>query len=54
MVGIVKAIHNFGAGDLLEIEPASGATIMVPFNEVTVPVVDIAGKKLVVEPPTDA
>jgi len=53
-VGIVKAIHNFGAGDLLEIEPASGATIMVPFNEATVPLVDIAAKKIVVEPPTDS
>jgi 16S rRNA processing protein RimM len=51
-VGIVKALHNFGAGDLLEIEPASGATIMVPFNEATVPVIDFAAKKIVVEPPT--
>src|SRR3954471_2841710 len=24
MFGIVKAVHNFGAGDLLEIEPAKG------------------------------
>jgi len=53
-VGTVKAVHNFGAGDLLEIEPASGATIVVPFNEATVPVVDIAAKKIVVEPPVDA
>ena len=50
-VGIVKAVHNFGAGDLLEIEPASGATIMLPFNEATVPVVDIAAKTIVIEPP---
>jgi 16S rRNA processing protein RimM len=53
-VGTVKAVHNFGAGDLLEIEPAAGATIMLPFNEVTVPVVDIAAKTIVVELPTDA
>lgn len=53
-VGTVKAVHNFGAGDLLEIEPASGATIMLPFDESTVPVVDIAGGKIVVEPPVDA
>jgi len=53
-VGTVKAIHNFGAGDLLEIEPASGATIILPFNEATVPIVDIAAKKIVIEPPTDA
>jgi 16S rRNA processing protein RimM len=53
-VGTVKAVHNFGAGDLLEIEPATGATIMLPFNETTVPVVDIVGKKIVIEPPTDS
>ena len=51
----MKAVHNFGAGDLLEIEPAAGgATVMLPFNETTVPVVDIAGGRIVVEPPVDA
>ena len=53
-IGTVKAVHNFGAGDLLEIAPADGATIMLPFNETTVPVVDIAAGKIVVEPPADA
>jgi 16S rRNA processing protein RimM len=53
--GTVKAIHNFGAGDLIEIEPASGgATLMWPFNETTVPVVDVAAGKIMVEPPVDA
>src|SRR5690242_1661140 len=54
IVGTVKAVHNFGAGDLIEIEPAGGTTIMLPFDEVTVPVVDIAAKKIVIEPPTDS
>ena len=53
-VGTVKALHNFGAGDLLEIEPANGATIMLPFNETTVPLVDVPGGRIVVEPPADA
>lgn len=53
-IGTVKAVHNFGAGDLLEIEPPSGVTIMLPFDESTVPVVDIAGGKIVIEPPVDA
>ena len=53
-VGTVKAVHNFGAGDLLEIEPAGGGdTMMLPFNETVVPVVDIAGRRIVVEPPAD-
>jgi len=53
-VGTVKAVHNFGAGELIEIEPPSGATIMLPFDESTVPVVDIANGKIVAEPPVDA
>jgi 16S rRNA processing protein RimM len=53
-IGTVKAVHNFGAGDLIEIEPPSGVTIMLPFDEATVPVVDIAGGKIVIEPPVDA
>jgi len=53
--GTVKAVHNFGAGDLLEIEPASGGpTVMLPFNETIVPSVDIAGGRIVVAPPVDA
>src|ERR1043165_688703 len=52
--GTVKAVHNFGAGDLLEIEPAGGgATLLLPFTEATVPAIDIAGRKLVVVPPAD-
>ncbi|HKS64657.1 MAG TPA: ribosome maturation factor RimM, partial [Xanthobacteraceae bacterium] len=52
--GTVKAVHNFGAGDLLEIEPASGGTsVMLPFTETSVPTVDIAGRKLIVAPPAD-
>ena len=54
-IGTVKAVHNFGAGDLLEIEPATGgATIMLPFTQATVPAVDIAARKIIVEPPVDA
>jgi 16S rRNA processing protein RimM len=53
--GTVKAVHNFGAGDLIELEPANGgATLMLPFNEITVPVVDVAGRRIIVEPPVDA
>ena len=53
--GMVKAVHNFGAGDLLEIEPAGGgATLMLPFTEATVPMVDLAGRRIVVEPPVEA
>jgi 16S rRNA processing protein RimM len=53
--GTVKAVHNFGAGDVLEIEPAGGgATLMLPFSENAVPLVDLAARKIVVEPPAEA
>ena len=48
-------MQNFGAGDLLEIEPATGGlTLMLPFNETIVPTVDIAGGRIVVAPPEGA
>ena len=51
-IGTVVAIHDFGAGDLLEIAPAAGGpTLMLPFNETVVPTIDIAGGRLVVVPP---
>jgi 16S rRNA processing protein RimM len=52
-VGTVKAIHNFGAGDIIEIEPADGgASLMLPFTPDAVPTVDIDGGRIVVAPPT--
>jgi 16S rRNA processing protein RimM len=48
-LGSVIAVHNFGAGDLVEVKPAQGATVMLPFTEATVPVVDIAGRRIVVD-----
>jgi 16S rRNA processing protein RimM len=49
-VGSVGAIHNFGAGDLVEVRPTQGAsTVLLPFTEAAVPVVDIAARKIVVD-----
>jgi 16S rRNA processing protein RimM len=51
-VGTVISVHNFGAGDLLEIRPAiGGATFLVPFDRETVPEVDVEGGWLRVVPP---
>lgn len=35
-IGKVIAVHNFGAGDLLEIKPLSGAAFLMPFSNETV------------------
>ena len=51
-IGMVIAVHNFGAGDLLEIGPAGGgATVLMPFTRETVPEVDVEGGWLRVAPP---
>ena len=48
----IVAIHDFGAGDLLELRPRDGGnTVMLPFTAETVPVVDIAGGRVVIDPP---
>lgn len=48
VIGKVKAVHNFGAGDLLEIAPVTGGkTVMVPFTEEDVPEVDLNEGKIV-------
>ena len=51
-LGTVVAIHNFGAGDLIEVRPQTGgSTELVPFDSTHVPEVDIASGKIVVHPP---
>jgi 16S rRNA processing protein RimM len=54
-VGTVVAVHDFGAGDILELQPpAGGATLMVPFTDAFVPRVDIPAGRIIVAPPPDA
>jgi 16S rRNA processing protein RimM len=48
--GRVIAIHDFGAGTILEIDPGEGATVMIPFSEAAVPEIDIEAGRLTVEP----
>jgi 16S rRNA processing protein RimM len=52
-LGEVVAVHNFGAGDIIEVKPPSGHTFMLPFTESAVPVVDVAAGRLVVVPPDE-
>ena len=50
-VGAVRAVHDFGAGDTLEIARTEGPPVMVPFTRAIVPSVDLAAGRLVVDPP---
>jgi 16S rRNA processing protein RimM len=50
-LGRVVAIHNFGAGDIIEIAPPQGTTMLLPFTHAVVPTVDLAGGRVVIELP---
>jgi 16S rRNA processing protein RimM len=51
-IGSVVAVHNFGAGDILEITLAAGGdTVMLPFSAAVVPCVEIAAGRIVVAMP---
>ena len=52
-LGRVVAIHNFGAGDIIEIAPPRGATMLLPFTNAVVPTVDLAGGRVVIELPAE-
>ena len=52
-LGKVIAIHNFGAGDIIEIAPPSGATMLLPFTNAVVPTVDVANGRVVIELPQE-
>lgn len=47
--GRVRAVQNFGSGDLLEIEiTGNPSTVFVPFTLADVPVVDLGARRIVV------
>ncbi|ERF82081.1 ribosome maturation factor RimM [Bradyrhizobium viridifuturi] len=52
-LGKVIAIHNFGAGDIIEIAPPQGATMLLPFTNAVVPTVDLAGGRVVIDMPQE-
>ncbi|WP_246206829.1 ribosome maturation factor RimM [Methylocystis heyeri] len=54
LLGQVLGVRNFGAGDILEIAPpVGGETLLFPFTRAVVPVVDIAGGRVIVAPPEE-
>lgn len=50
-LGTVEAVHNFGAGDLLEVARDGASSVMVPFTNAVVPTVDLKAGKVVIDPP---
>ncbi len=51
-LGTLAGVHNFGAGDLIELAPEDGGpTQLFAFNESTVPEIDVKGGWLKLVPP---
>jgi 16S rRNA processing protein RimM len=52
-LGRVIAVHDHGAGDILEIagEGPRGGSILLPFTQEIVPTVDLASGRIVADPP---
>jgi 16S rRNA processing protein RimM len=51
VLGTVAAMHNFGAGDIVELALPSGKRPLLPFDRETVPEIDPAAGRIVVDPP---
>lgn len=52
-LGVVRNVENFGAGDLLEIQPPQGASWWLPFTREAVPEVSLAERRVVAVPPAE-
>jgi 16S rRNA processing protein RimM len=51
-IGRVHALHDHGAGDLLEVHgPGLSQTLLIPFTREAVPTVDLTEGRVVVDPP---
>ena len=50
-LGKVKGVHDFGAGAILEVVGGEVGTVMVPFTIASVPEVDKASGRVVIDPP---
>lgn len=53
LFGTVTAVHDFGAGDVLELRKADGRTAHLPFSRQVAPLVDVKGGRIVVRPPDE-
>lgn len=51
-IGRVSAVHNHGAGDVLEVQPdGPKAALLLPFTRAIVPMVDLKARRVIVDVP---
>ncbi len=52
-IGRISAVHDFGAGAILEIDVVPGDSLMVPFTKACVPEIDLGRGRVRIVPPPD-
>ncbi len=52
-IGEIKSVQDHGAGDILEISRPGLAELLVPFTRASVPTVDLAAGRIIIDPPED-
>ena len=52
-LGTVVALYDHGAGDVIEIAPSRGESLLLPFTRAVVPVVDLEAGSIEVVPPAE-
>ncbi|WGF86972.1 ribosome maturation factor RimM [Marinivivus vitaminiproducens] len=52
-IGRVRALFDFGGGDIIEVALDDGRSLSLPFTREAVPVIDVAAGHVVIEPPAE-
>ncbi|MEO8531824.1 MAG: ribosome maturation factor RimM, partial [Deltaproteobacteria bacterium] len=51
LIGKVADVQNHGAGDILEVKGAK--PMLLPFTKAVVPTVDLAARRIIIDPPEE-
>lgn len=55
LLGTVRAVHDHGAGDILEVfQPGAKSTLLLPFTKAIVPTVDLTAGRIIADPPEES
>ena len=53
LLGEVIGLHDFGAGELIELRPLTGPTLFLPFGGQGLVEIDLEGGRVVLDPPAE-
>lgn len=53
VLGTVSGIHNFGAGDVIELTRDDGDSVMLPFTREVVPAIEIEAGRVIIAAPEE-